>query len=189
LTRKNADAAGVARRVRIAEAALRVLSVHGARGLTHRAVDESARLPIGSTSYYLRTRDALMAAAAARLCELDERDVVAASARGGIPALLEQWASPSHRRRLVARFELFLEATRNPSMRKLIREQRAGFLRAAQRAFERAGHPDAALRGELLVATIDGLLLARLFDTRGSKRPQGSQPPSTAALLRMFAAC
>jgi DNA-binding transcriptional regulator YbjK len=147
---------------------LGVLAAQGARGLTHRAVDESAKLPIGSTSYYFRTRGDLITAAAVRLCELDERDVGEASKKGGIPALLERWASPSHRHRLVARFELFLEATRNPKMRTLIRAQRTGFLRAAQQAFESAGHVDAATRGELLVATIDGLLFAQLFDRRRS---------------------
>jgi DNA-binding transcriptional regulator YbjK len=156
------------RRRRIADSALRVLATLGARGLTHRAVDDAARLPMGSTSYYFRTRGALVAAAAARLCELDESDVTEASATGGIPVLLELWASRSRRRRLVARFELFIEATRDRHLRALISRQRRGFLRAAERAFERAGHPDAALRGELLVATVDGLLLGRLVGSRRS---------------------
>lgn len=47
----------------------------GLRGLTHRAVDGAAVLPAGSTSYYFRTRTALIAACYQRLAELDLADV------------------------------------------------------------------------------------------------------------------
>ena len=168
MTRRVKREARENRRERIAAAALDVLATEGARGLTHRAVDESARLPLGSTSYYYRTRHELIDAAAALLCERDERDVREAFQLDGVTSLLERWASRSHRRRLVARFELFLDATRNPKTRTLLRRQRSGFLRAAERAFANAGAKDPALRGELLVATIDGVLLSHLFDPRAS---------------------
>ena len=48
------------RRTEILDAALRVLAEHGMRGLTHRAVDEAAGIPPGSTSYYFRSRSALV---------------------------------------------------------------------------------------------------------------------------------
>lgn len=168
------------RRSSIAERALVVLAKFGSRGLTHRAVDDEAELPRGSTSYYFRTRDELVAAAAARLLEDDERDVAAAIAGGGLPFLLARWSSRSRRYRLVARFELFLDATRNPKTRALLRRQRATFLEAARAAFEQAGMNEAALRGELLVATMDGLLLGGLV---GPKRSSGEL---RGAVQRMF---
>lgn len=52
------------RRIEIADAALAVLAAEGSRGLTHRAVDEAAGLPSGSTSNHFRTRSALLEAGA-----------------------------------------------------------------------------------------------------------------------------
>lgn len=152
------------RRQLIAETALTVLAARGARGLTHRAVDEEAGLPPGSTSYYFRTRAKLVQAAAEHLFENDERDVAAATAGGGIPFLLAHWTSAGYRDRLVARFELFLDATRNPTTRALMWRQRKAFLRTTQIVFERAGFSDAELRAHLLVAAVEGFLLGHLLE-------------------------
>jgi DNA-binding transcriptional regulator YbjK len=161
--RKSTAIAPVDRRLVIADAALRVLAAEGARGLTHRAVDAEAALPQGSTSYYFRSRGALVKAAASRLCELDERDVLDAES---VPALLARWRSPSHRGRLIARFELFMDATRNAETRALVRRQRRGFVAIARAALARSGakRPDA--ESERLVALVDGLLLSHLLDPR-----------------------
>ncbi|MGA5424823.1 TetR/AcrR family transcriptional regulator [Streptomyces lavendulocolor] len=53
----------------IADAALALLAERGMRGLTHRAVDEAAGLPQGSTSNYARTRQALLETAVRRLAD------------------------------------------------------------------------------------------------------------------------
>ncbi|MFH8683557.1 TetR/AcrR family transcriptional regulator [Streptomyces lydicus] len=53
----------------IADTALRLLAERGMRGLTHRAVDEAAGLPQGSTSNLARTRAALLESAVGRLAE------------------------------------------------------------------------------------------------------------------------
>ncbi|HLL33473.1 MAG TPA: TetR/AcrR family transcriptional regulator, partial [Streptomyces sp.] len=44
----------------VADTALALLAERGMRGLTHRAVDEAAGLPQGSTSNVARTRQALL---------------------------------------------------------------------------------------------------------------------------------
>ncbi|MFC4531177.1 TetR/AcrR family transcriptional regulator [Sphaerisporangium dianthi] len=56
----------------IAETAITLLVERGMRGLTHRAVDEAAGLPLGSTSNLARTRAALLALTLARLTALEE---------------------------------------------------------------------------------------------------------------------
>ncbi|MFF3546821.1 TetR/AcrR family transcriptional regulator [Streptomyces platensis] len=61
--------AAVPRHELIADAALTLLAERGMRGLTHRAVDEAAGLPQGSTSNVARTRAALLEAAVRRLAE------------------------------------------------------------------------------------------------------------------------
>ncbi|GIH92254.1 TetR/AcrR family transcriptional regulator [Planobispora siamensis] len=57
----------------VAEAAITLLVERGMRGLTHRAVDEAAGLPPGSTSNLARTRSALLELTLARLTELETR--------------------------------------------------------------------------------------------------------------------
>ena len=69
------------RRAEILDGALAVLAAQGMRGLTHRAVDAAAALPAGSTSYYFRSRGALVAGCVRRLLERDlEQDVPEAEA-------------------------------------------------------------------------------------------------------------
>ncbi|MGB6245507.1 TetR/AcrR family transcriptional regulator [Gordonia sp. (in: high G+C Gram-positive bacteria)] len=48
------------RRDQIAEAGIRIIARRGVRALTHRAIDEERGLALGSTSYYARTRRALI---------------------------------------------------------------------------------------------------------------------------------
>ena len=65
------------RRTAILDGALAVLAEQGMRGLTHRAVDTAAGLPAGSTSYYFRSRAALVAGCVERLVERDLAEDVA----------------------------------------------------------------------------------------------------------------
>ncbi|MFG2599082.1 TetR/AcrR family transcriptional regulator [Streptomyces sp. NPDC048462] len=64
---------GSARADLITDAALGLLAERGMRGLTHRAVDERAGLPQGSTSNYARTRQSLLEATVRRLAEREAR--------------------------------------------------------------------------------------------------------------------
>lgn len=50
----------VDRRGQLADAAITLIARDGLRALTHRAVDDELGLPAGSTSYYARTRQALI---------------------------------------------------------------------------------------------------------------------------------
>lgn len=96
------------------------------RGPTHRAVDEAAGLPQGSTSHPARTREALLGLAVRRLAEREARvlglDEMPDPA-GGLDrpaaalALAVHRSLTGHRDLLVARRELALEATRRPGLR------------------------------------------------------------------------
>lgn len=74
--------AGSSRAELITDAALALLAERGMRGLTHRAVDERAGLPQGSTSNYARTRQSLLEATVRRLAEREARVL----APGELPA-------------------------------------------------------------------------------------------------------
>lgn len=63
------------RRVRIADAGIKLIASSGVRALTHRAVDARAQLPAGSTSYYARTRRELLRLIVDRLAQLAGQDL------------------------------------------------------------------------------------------------------------------
>ncbi|WP_093801978.1 TetR/AcrR family transcriptional regulator [Streptomyces sp. Wb2n-11] len=122
-----AAATGRSRPELIADTALTLLVERGMRGLTHRAVDERAGLPQGSTSNYARTRQALLEATVRRLAEREAQVLAldgtpAPSAGldgvvGAFAAALHRYLT-HHRELLVARYELGLEATRRPELRE-----------------------------------------------------------------------
>ncbi|MGV9621423.1 TetR/AcrR family transcriptional regulator [Streptomyces tendae] len=118
--------AGASRADLVADAALALLAERGMRGLTHRAVDERAALPQGSTSNVARTRQALLELAVRRLADRESRVLALhemPDPRAGLAALVDALALATHRaltgnRALtLARYELALEATRRPELR------------------------------------------------------------------------
>jgi DNA-binding transcriptional regulator YbjK len=62
---------GDERRRELCDAAIHVLAEHGSRGLTHGRIDRYAGVPEGTTSYYYRTRAALLRGVARRVAEID----------------------------------------------------------------------------------------------------------------------
>src|SRR5689334_13711377 len=57
------------RRTSLLDAAVELVGTSGMRGLTHRAVDQAAGVPSGSTSNLFRTREALVAGIVERYVE------------------------------------------------------------------------------------------------------------------------
>jgi DNA-binding transcriptional regulator YbjK len=194
------------RKTLIADAALALLASVGARGLTHRAVDAQAGLPVGSTSFYCRTRLDLLALALGRHAALDLADLEADAARwmrvvqqpdAGTPqarqALLHafvealadriaDWVSPAQRVRLIARVELFLIASREPALKALIQVQRQRFLDATEAALRHIGLPQPAALASALVMTVDGMLLAQVACDGTPLTPQGCRAMLQRAL-------
>jgi DNA-binding transcriptional regulator YbjK len=161
------------RRTAIADAAISVLATGGMRGFTHRAVDRTAGLPEGSTSYYFRTRIALLHATLARMAELDTADIgelpdlTGPVAREALTELMTSIAThwlTDARERTLARFELTLEATRRPDLRAEMSQFGAGFRLLAVRILEDMGVAEARRRGLALVASFDGLVLHQIAD-------------------------
>ena len=165
------------RRTEILDGALHVLAEHGMRGLTHRAVDAVAGIPQGSTSYYFRSRSALVAGCVERLLELDLAfESAAVSAVGGdiralVDALVDAGVAmaTTRRHRTIARYELSLAAVRDPQLRAalvrggdIIRAIGADVLRAL-------GATDADRSAEAIVAIIDGMVFTALV--RGPHEP------------------
>ncbi|HEX5608625.1 MAG TPA: TetR family transcriptional regulator [Solirubrobacterales bacterium] len=167
---KRRDAPGTERRTEIADAALEVLAAEGSRGLTHRAVDEAAGLPAGSTSNHFRTREALLEAAALRHAELDnpppeDLDAVAApipdltreQAQALVMAALDRVLAPEARPMLTARYELIMESTRRPSLRRVMEGSRAHFVGLTELLLRASGCQNPSQHAAQLIAVMDGI--------------------------------
>jgi len=171
------------RRSVILDAALRVIAEQGMRALTHRAVDAAAGLPVGSTSYYFRSRAALLAGCVAWLLQLDlEQDLpIAEAAVAGGGDVVDALAgvlvevgvrmATVERHRTLARYELGLAGSRDAALRiELVRGGDVIRRRGAE-LLARAGaaNPDAACAE--VAAMLDGLVYTALV--RGPDDPDG----------------
>ncbi|MGW2652458.1 TetR/AcrR family transcriptional regulator [Streptomyces sp. NPDC001478] len=166
---------GSARADLITDAALALLAERGMRGLTHRAVDERAGLPQGSTSNYARTRQALLEAAVRRLAEREARVLAPAElplSGGPAPeapapdALIGALALALHRyltrhpELLVCRYELALEATRRPELRAFFDATGRQFREPLLALMTAVGSPDPERHTLSLVAWCEGLMFS-----------------------------
>ncbi|WP_084960191.1 TetR/AcrR family transcriptional regulator [Thermoactinospora rubra] len=157
----------------VAETAITLLAERGMRGLTHRAVDEAAGLPPGSTSNVARTRAALLELTLARLTELEERafaGLLTAPPRvADLPELLAQalLVQIRDRRRTLARYELALEATRRPELRAVYDRSGARFRDPAVALLSAGGFPDPVRQASQLVAFAEGVLFYAIVGAGG----------------------
>lgn len=159
------------RRRAIADAGLAVLAAEGSRGLTHRAVDLAAGVPVGTTSNYFRSRDALIEGLVDRIGErLAPTEADLARRASGTPgaALFADYLRDIVRRLsddrdvTLALFELRLESSRRPEVAALLGAwQRAG-LDGDVEFNVAAGLPGGRREIALFHYAIDGLLLDRL---------------------------
>ncbi|MFG3531987.1 TetR/AcrR family transcriptional regulator [Streptomyces sp. NPDC047917] len=162
-------ATGTSRADLIADAALALLAERGMRGLTHRAVDERAGLPQGSTSNYARTRQALLEAAVRRLAEREARVLAPAGLLApatGPRELVAGLASALHRyltrhpELLVCRYELALEATRRPELREFFDMTGRQFREPLMALMTAAGSTAPERHTLSLVAWCEGLMFS-----------------------------
>lgn len=114
------------RRRDLCDAAIQLLADHGAKGLSHPRVDRRAGVADGSTSYYFRTRQALVRAVAERVAELDladlrraalvQPDVSGRTPAADLAAVVMESITGDGLARTRARFELLLQAGRDPAL-------------------------------------------------------------------------
>ncbi|MEV0646846.1 TetR family transcriptional regulator C-terminal domain-containing protein [Phytomonospora sp. NPDC050363] len=140
------------RRAKLGDAAVRVIAREGCRGLTHRAVDREAGVPIGTAVNYHRTREDLLIAAAGRLIGPDVIDYAHAHApaeptaacvedmRTLLRAIVDDAVGPARGPMYRVTFELLLEGVRRPRLREVLAELNRAELAAITAAFAAAGH-------------------------------------------------
>jgi DNA-binding transcriptional regulator YbjK len=176
------------RRRELCDAAIQLLAEDGAKGLSHLKVDTRAGVPDGTTSFYFRTRSALLRAVAERMTELDlatlqsvahTAHVNAGSSASSLAKVVIQSGEEPQLNRTKARYELAMQATRDPVM--------AANLQRATDAFTKLHHEilvqllphgaelDPAVVDDLSNVTltfINGLLLRFAHGDRIIKSPE-----------------
>lgn len=167
---------GGERRDAIADAAIHLIATRGLRGLTHRAVDAEVGLPPGSTSYYLRTRQALLTACLDRLMVLDEaamlpvtseRPAFGASIADELVGVVIAIARDRPESQ-VARYELAHEATRNPELWVVLDRHARRLRTALAQLLHHLGIPDAQQAAWPVAAMLDGVLRDRVAGLSGT---------------------
>ena len=157
-----------ARRAALADAGLRILAVSGARGLTHRAVDTEAGVPIGTATNNFPSRAVLLGALGERIIERFAPDPAVLERLAGREPSLELFtdymryiverttAQPDLTRALI---ELRLEAARNPGLHEVLGETLRRGYREDVAFLATTGLPGGAYEIALLHYAMDGLLL------------------------------
>ena len=172
--------AGPSRSDLVADTALALLAERGMRGLTHRAVDEAAGLPQGSTSNLARTRQALLELAVRRLAEREARVLAlhempdpgaGAASLADALALATHRALTGHRALTLARYELALEATRRPELRAFFDATGARFRDQLAALVTGLGSTDPARHTLSLIAWADGLMFSCVAGSFGAEVP------------------
>ncbi|MFI6376826.1 TetR/AcrR family transcriptional regulator [Streptomyces sp. NPDC050546] len=164
----------------VADTALALLAERGMRGLTHRAVDETAGLPQGSTSNLARTRQALLELAVRRLADREARVLALhemPDPRSGADSLANALALATHRALTgnrvltLARYELALEATRRPELRAYFDATGARFRDQLTPLVTGMGSTDPARHTLSLIAWADGLMFSCVAGSFGPGTP------------------
>lgn len=154
------------RRTQILDAALHVLASQGMRGLTHRAADTAAGIPVGSTSYYFRSRAALVSGCLDRLLEIDlDTEVPMVEAPESLSVLIEIVSrigvemATIQRTRTLARLELTLVAVRDGQLHDGLARGRSTIRARGAETLQALGATAADAAMDHMLAVLDGLVL------------------------------
>ena len=161
------------RRPLICDQAITVLADGGARALTHGAIDRAAGLPKGSTSYYFRTREALISATIERIRAHSREAMINSGPVSDITVdvaavfIAEQLAAFDGVRRpyALAVFALLPEVRENDSLRTELGSCLFSLDRATA-LLEVLGSPKPREDAADLIAFLSGLLFDMFFGVR-----------------------
>ncbi|WP_410643040.1 TetR/AcrR family transcriptional regulator [Amycolatopsis sp. lyj-346] len=158
------------RRAALLDAAIEVLAGEGARGLTFRAVDQQAGMPVGTASNYFASRDEILNHAGERVYErLVDEEVIADGLAGPrdparvtelMHALVDRVAAfPTG---FLALLELRLEATRRPELRDVLTRRIRADVDFNVEYHQKSGLPGDGTMVVLLWLALNWLIMDRL---------------------------
>jgi AcrR family transcriptional regulator len=162
---------GSSRRDEILDAAITLLGTQGARGLTHRAVDNAAGRAPGSTSNYFRTSEALFDAVVERFAQRERENFeeIALSMSPTTPAELAaamavfvRESVDTQRTLTLARYAVLVEAAVRPSLRSQLQATGARVNQYFTNWLRIVGTPDPSRAMPIVANYIVGLVLHQL---------------------------
>lgn len=172
------------RRRDLCDTAIELLAADGVKGVSHLKVDRKAGVPDGTSSFYFRTRTALLHAVAARVAELDLADLELATKPrsashggghrpSGLARLVMRSASGARLTRTKARHALALQGAIDPALdeaRKRYSERFSALIVDAVLQLQPAGVvPDpelADMQAYALTMFISGIMLGYVTGER-----------------------
>ncbi|MGD3110131.1 TetR/AcrR family transcriptional regulator [Streptomyces sp. YGL11-2] len=178
------------RRTALLDAAIDVLARDGARGLTFRAVDAEAAVPVGTASNYFASRDDLLAQVTGQIHQRIAPDpaevtaVMQAPPTRALVAELMRWINrrvAENRTGYLAMLELRLEATRRPELRTALTQVIRETLDDDIRFHLEGGLPGDRTAVVLIYLAMTGLMLEQL--TLPGVVPEGETDGLIAALV------
>jgi DNA-binding transcriptional regulator YbjK len=175
----------VTRAERVLDAAIQVVGEGGLRALTHRAVDASADLPVGSTSNLYRSREALLRAMVDRIVTVEGegwtqlagelRPTTVDELADALTALIAMVTGPA-RALSLARYALFVEAARDDELQRRVGEAAAIVAAWSEEWLGAIGSTEPVADARVVMGFLDGVILHRLS--------YPDPPWDVAALLR-----
>lgn len=163
--------ANAQRRTELLDAAIEVLAQKGARGLTFRAVDAVAEVPVGTASNYFASRDDLLVQAGGRVYQrlAPDEETMARSLGGPRDQQRVRELARDVARRVgeyrvghLALLELRLEATRRPPLQEVLTRTVREDLEANISYHLDSGLPGDAATVVLMHLALNWLVLERL---------------------------
>jgi DNA-binding transcriptional regulator YbjK len=180
------------RREALLRATIELLGETGAKSVTHRAVAERAGLPLASTTYYFASvrqliEEALKLHVAERVAELQGLAAVALGTAGAsatdIAERLAEVLASAPTPILMAQYQMYLEAGRNPALQPAVAEALAAFEGLAAGVLAALGARDPEPRAEAFVALLDGFALHRVARPRDPSREATALAAAMRALF------
>ncbi|WP_084510848.1 TetR/AcrR family transcriptional regulator [Nocardia lijiangensis] len=181
------------RRTLIVDAAIELIARRGIRALTHRALDTALELPPGSSSYYFRTKRALVEAITDRISSRSRADFTAAGFAApdaaDLPAIahgIAVWLDRlllERRDHLIARHALIVDLIGDRELHARLANSLFSMDRA--RALFRANNfPDPDTAAADFIAVLEGAVFDRFAGNR-SDLPAGT-PASITQLTTLL---
>jgi DNA-binding transcriptional regulator YbjK len=180
------------RRDALLRATIELLGETGAKSVTHRAVAQRAGVPLASTTYYFASvneliEEALKLHVAERVAELSGMAAVALGATGAsaqdIAERLAEVLASAPTPILVAQYQMYLEAGRNPALQPAVAQALSAFEDLAAGVLAALGAREPESTAEAFVALLDGFALHRLARPRDPAREAASLVAAMRALF------
>ncbi|MBB5791961.1 TetR/AcrR family transcriptional regulator [Jiangella mangrovi] len=167
-------AKGEQRRAALVRAATELLQSGGLEAVAHRAVAGRAGVPLGATTYYFADLVELRRAAVDALADADVArmaaavDALPARRRGGaaVARMIATLLTPDEYGALVAWYERYVLAAREPLFAAAARRTNAAARDAVATVLSRSG-VGAGLPPQVILAVVDGAVLGALADGAG----------------------